>query len=66
MLEIYVQELGAAEVLIRFPLRVRHRVGVLGSLFARILDACRQPVGTADCLPSHPPEKVKVGSRVTF
>jgi len=42
MLEIYVQELGAAEVWIRFPLKVRSTVAFLGSVFLDVLQACRQ------------------------
>ena len=37
MLEIYVQELGAAEVWVTFSPQVRLRVASLGSLFASLL-----------------------------
>jgi hypothetical protein len=46
MLEIYVQELGAAEILIRFPPGVRRKVGFLGGCFVEILSACC--LGTAN------------------
>ena len=40
MLETYVQELGAAEIWIRFPIKTRNRVKVLGDLFLRLLHVC--------------------------
>lgn len=39
MLEIYVQELGAAEILIRFPPGVRNRLASLGICFCNLLSA---------------------------
>ena len=44
MLEIYVQELGAAEVWVTFPPKVKAKVAVLGSSFFRLL----QVSGLAD------------------
>ena len=44
MLEIYVQELGAAQVWIRFDPQTRRGVLFLGDCFLRVLHACR-PVG---------------------
>lgn len=42
MLEIYVQELGAAEIWIRFPPKIRSTVAFLGAVFLDVLHACRQ------------------------
>ena len=66
MLEIYVQELGATAVMIRFSPKVRLRVQGLGSFFLRILSACRQSVGQADCLPTRPPVEVRSGTCEVF
>lgn len=44
MLEIYVQELGAAQVWIRFDPKTRQGVLFLGDCFQAVLHACR-PVG---------------------
>lgn len=49
MLEIYVQELGAAEVWIRFPPKIRAKVFLLGSLFSQLLIASRLPADGAEC-----------------
>ena len=40
MLEIYVQELGALEVLVRFPLKVRHRAQLFSDCFASLMSVC--------------------------
>ncbi len=45
MLEIYVQELGAAQVWMRFSLEVRQGVLFLGDCFSSVVFACR-PVGS--------------------
>ena len=47
MLETYVQELGATEVLARFSPKVRRRVSVLGSCFQEILAAWQPQAGYA-------------------
>ena len=49
VLEIYVQELGAAEVWIRFPPKIRAKVFLLGSLFSQLMDASRLPADGAEC-----------------
>jgi hypothetical protein len=57
MLETYVQELGASEIWIRFPQKIRDRVKVLGDLFLRLLHvACdaRLPDTPAAMHPSPP------------
>ena len=41
MLEIYIQELGAAEILVRFLEGLRHRLLGLGNCVLRVLIACR-------------------------
>ncbi|CAE7563489.1 unnamed protein product [Symbiodinium natans] len=48
MLETYVQELGATEVLVRFSPGVRCRVGSLGGCFMNILAACRDAAGRVE------------------
>ena len=65
MLETYVQELGAAEIWIRFPVKTRNRVKVLGDLFLRLLHVCG-PVAatTASNAPrARPPVMGRVGHR---
>ena len=42
MLEIYVQELGAAEVLLRFPQKVRRVTAFLAAAFVDLLFECHQ------------------------
>lgn len=48
MLEIYVQELGAAEIFVRFSCTVKARVSKLGNAFERVVFACRLPVERAN------------------
>ena len=49
MLEIYVQELGAAEIFVRFSFSctVKATVSKLGNAFERVVFACRLPVERA-------------------
>lgn len=42
MLEIYVRELGAAEVLLRFPQKVRRVTAFLAAAFVDLLFECHQ------------------------
>ena len=65
MLETYVQELGASEIWIRFPQKIRDRVKVLGDLFLRLLHvACdaRLPDTPAAMHPSPPAREGWSGS----
>ena len=57
MLETYIQELGATEILVRFPPRVRCRVASLGSCFEQVLAACLQAGDAEARLFSHPPAR---------
>ena len=67
MLETYIQELGAAEILVRFPPQVRHRVVSLGRPFAFFMAACNQAQGTPrHAGPSRPPEEVRLGTLSEF
>lgn len=45
MLEIYVQELGAAEIFLRFPRSVQLRLAGLGGVFSDFLISCHRNLG---------------------